>query len=173
MVELRLAVTADLPCIASILEQGRRYLQAQGLPQWQHGYGPDARMAEKDIVYREGYVLTEDEEILGYAALTAAPDESYAKIMDGDWEHTFDRYLSIHRVAMAAVVRGRGLSRQFITGLLEAARALSCHDIRIDTYPKNHIMEKVILRAGFVYRGKIVLPIPNGERNAYQIILMG
>ncbi|MFD2388203.1 hypothetical protein [Enterococcus rivorum] len=44
-------------------------------------------------------------------------------------------------------------------------------DIRIDTHPKNKAMQHLITKTGFEYRGNIQLPVSNGERFAYQLLL--
>jgi RimJ/RimL family protein N-acetyltransferase len=54
-------------------------------------------------------------------------------------------------------------------GLIETAEGIGYRDIRIDTHPLNEIMQKVILRAGFIYRGMVEFAIPDGKRRAYQL----
>ena len=51
------------------------------------------------------------------------------------------------------------------------ARERNFTDIRIDTHAVNAIMQHVITKLGFTYQGMIMLPIANGERKAYQLIL--
>ena len=111
------------------------------------------------------------DEIFGYSALVEGVDESYTNITQGQWDSTCERYLSIHRVAVSSSVRGMGLARQMMEHLIAAARRLGYRDIRIDTYHRNQIMERVILGAGFLWRGMVLLPIPNGERKAFQLVL--
>ena len=168
---IRRAVDADLASILAIIRQAREYLAAQGLPQWQGGHGPDRAAVERDLADGEGYVLVTEGAICGYAALTSAPDENYAGITEGQWAEGEDRYASIHRVAIAPTLRGKGLSKQFLHDLVTAAGVLGYRDIRIDTHPQNQIMEKVIFHTGFAYKGMIRLPIPHGERRAYQLLL--
>lgn len=168
----RTAELTDLDDIETILQDARLFLHAQGLQQWQNRYGPGRTEAERDIGIREGYVFVVDGAISGYAALISGVDEAYTQIYDGYWNNRYNSYLSIHRVALSSALRGKGCAHLFFDGLLQAARQLQYHDIRIDTHPQNKIMQKVILREGFHYAGMIVFPIPDGERKAYQLLTM-
>lgn len=167
---VRMAVFSDVDDIDIILHQGKKFLNEQGLPQWQNGYGPSRTMIEQDITNQEGYVLLIDGNISGYAALIKKIDNSYADISEGQWDLKYDKYISIHRVAIRSENRGNGLSKYFLHELISIAGNIGYHDIRIDTYPLNHIMEKAILSSGFSYKGMICFPIPDGERKAYQLL---
>jgi GNAT superfamily N-acetyltransferase len=170
MTAIRLARFSDLDEIEQALENGREFLYERGLPQWQDGHGPTRQMAESDIKKGEGYVLTLDDNPVGYSALVPGVDEYYTAI-DGAWDESYSEYISIHRVAIKKARRGHGLSKIFMNGLIEAARELGFRDIRIDTHPGNDIMINLIQRSGFMYRGMINFPFPNGERRAYQILI--
>jgi ribosomal protein S18 acetylase RimI-like enzyme len=161
----------DLDSILPILQEAQEFLREQGSPQWQNGYGPNREMIEQDILRQEGYVFLLEGEIFGYGALTQGEDESYSTITQGQWDSTHPRYLSIHRVAISSKVRGKGLARQMMEHLVATAQRMGYRDIRVDTYPRNQIMERVILGAGFTWMGMITLPIPDGERKAYQLII--
>ncbi len=60
-------------------------------------------------------------------------------------------------------------SKRFSMTLIEYAYNLKYQNIRIDPSPTNIIMEKVILAAGFTYRGMIDFVYTHGERKAYQL----
>ena len=167
---MRLAGQEDIDRVERVLESGRMYLKERGLPQWQNGYGPNREMVEEDVQKQEGYVLTADGAVCGYAALVAGEDEYYAR-MDGSWDESRSAYVTIHRVAIDKAQRGRGLSKIFMNSLIQASKALGYYDIRIDTYPGNNIMIALIEKSGFIYRGMIQLPFPDGERRAYQLIV--
>ena len=167
---VRQARLADLEKIVEIFDSGRQFLKDQGLPQWQDGEGPSRDIAEEDIAKGHGYVLVFQGEVAGYTALVPSPDGS-PPLSEGQWDGGYDRHMVIHRVALDGNLRGRGLSRQFLRDMILAARLLGYQDIRIDTHPGNMIMRNVTERTGFSYKGIMHLPIPNGERLAYQIIL--
>ena len=153
----------------TVLESGRAFLQAQGLSQWQNGTGP-SQYVQEDIENSQGYVLIDPEgTICGYATLVEGVDDCYENIQEGCWEDSYTKYISIHGVAIDAAFRGKGLAEVLMGRLIEAAREMGYGDIRIDTHPQNEIMQKVILRAGFVYRGMVTFAIPDGKRRAYQL----
>ena len=168
--QIRVAAPDDLEHIVAIIESGRAYLKAQGLPQWQNGYGPNRTEAASDMERGRGYVLEIAGRAGGYASLIPGPEGSPA-LFEGAWAGAGEHYTTIHRVALESAVRGAGLSAAFLEGLIQAAQALGYQDIRIDTHPENVIMQKVIIKTGFQYRGVMQLPIPEGERWAYQLLL--
>jgi len=166
---IRTAKTNDIEKILSVLESGREFLQFQGLSQWQDGYGP-SRWVEEDIANERGYVLVSREDMIcGYAALVEGVDECYENIKNGRWDNSHEKYISIHSMAIDADFRGKNLAGAFMRGLIETAEIMGYRDIRIDTHPLNEIMQKVILRAGFVYRGIVEFNIPDGKRKGYQL----
>ena len=169
--DMRKARIEDLDHILPIFQEAREFLREQGSPQWQGDHGPTQAVIKQDIQRQEGYVFLLGDEMFGYSALVEGVDESYTDITQGQWDSTCEGYLSIHRVAISSKVRGKGLAHQMMEHLIAAARRLGYRDIRIDTYHRNQIMERVILGAGFRWRGMVSLPIPNGERKAFQLVL--
>ena len=167
---IRRARVADLEKITAVLESGRRFLEEQGLPQWQDGYGPGRVDAAADIKAGYGYVLMVSNAVAGYAALIPEPDGS-PPLSEGAYAGQYARYIAIHRVAVDGALRGSGLSRQFLRDMVTAAGGLGYQDVRIDTHPGNVIMQRIIDRVGFSHRGTMHLPIPHGERLAYQVLL--
>jgi ribosomal protein S18 acetylase RimI-like enzyme len=166
---IRIAEATDEDRIQAVLESGRAFLQSQGLSQWQDGYGPSLYVGE-DIANNWGYVcVAQDGVIYGYATLVDGVDEGYANIKDGCWDSSHERYISIHSVAIDAGFRGKGFADPFMRGLIEIAWDRGFRDIRIDTHPQNIIMQKVISRCGFIYRGMVEYAIPDGKRKAYQL----
>ena len=170
MVRIHIAEINDIEKIMPVIESGREFLHSQGLAQWQNGYGPSRQSVNEDIENHWGYVLISQEDaICGYAALVDGVDDCYTNIMDGCWDDFHEKYISIHGVAIDAGFRGKNLAKRFMRGLIEIAEGMGYQDIRIDTHPLNEIMQKVILRAGFVYRGMVEFDIPDGKRKAYQL----
>jgi GNAT superfamily N-acetyltransferase len=168
---LRKADGNDYQAILGIIGEGRAYLQAQGLPQWQGGYGPQPQDIERDITRGEGYVLLSGSEICGYAALCGGVDEYYGGLYGGAWNNSNPEYITIHRVAVGKNFRGRGLSHTLLDESVAVCKSLGVYDIRVDTHSGNAIMQKAIEHAGFAYRGMINLPIPHGERKAFQLTI--
>ena len=172
-VNIRIAEANDAEKILPVIESGREFLRSQGLPQWQNGYGPSSQSLKEDIISNCGYVLVSQEgTICGYAALVEGTDDSYTNIKGGCWDNSHEKYISIHGVVIDADFRGKNLAKRFMRGLIETAEGMGYQDIRIDTHPLNEIMQKVILRAGFAYKGSVEFDIPDGERKAYQLCLV-
>ena len=169
---IRIAEPNDIERILSVIESGREFLRSQGISQWQNGYGPSSQSVKGDIENNRGYALvTQAGAVCGYATLVEGVDDSYTNIKDGCWDDSHDRYISIHGVAIDADYRGKNLAKRFMRGLIEIAEGMGYRDIRIDTHPMNETMQRVILRAGFVYRGLVEFDIPDGKRKAYQLNL--
>lgn len=168
---IRRAVLEDIEKIMIIIEMGRKFLQQQGLSQWQDGYGPNEEAIRCDILKDEGYVLVYEEQFCGYAAAVSGEDPCYTEIKQGQWDSGYEEYVSLHRVAVDSTIRGRGLGKIFLLELIKQAKELGYSDVRIDTHPGNLIMQRVIVSAGFRYCGVIQFPIPDGERKAYQVIV--
>ncbi len=164
--EFRKATRADLPALMTIIDEAIQLLKSQGSPQWQHGYGPSIEKITQDIQMQTLYVLAE-QEILALGALIPGVDPVYTAIEEGSWEGT-GPYLSIHRVAVSQKAAGRGLAKQLLRSLIEESRQQGITDVRIDTHEQNQGMQKAILSTGFIYRGSVHFPIPDGKRRAYQ-----
>ena len=168
---IRLAKPADIDTVEAIMDDARKYLGSQGLPQWQDGYGPNRAALDDDVKLGRGYVLEIDGAVHGYAAIQHGPDDSYEALANGSWNGPGGPYIVVHRVMIGQAKRGQRIGAAFMNMLAEEARRLGCKDIRIDTHPGNVIMKKVITDSGFVQCGDIMMNIPNGERVAYQRML--
>ncbi|GMA09458.1 N-acetyltransferase [Tetragenococcus halophilus subsp. flandriensis] len=165
----RAADTQDIAQIMTLIAQGVDSLRKQGSPQWQDGYEPSRQQVEQDIKAGAGYVL-EDEKVVAYAALIKGTDPVYTAIKEGGWLGE-GPYVSIHRVVVDKHKTGKGLAQKLLRHLIAVSQQLGYRDIRIDTYHLNIGMQKAIINAGFVYRGKVHFPIPYGDRWAYQYLI--
>ncbi len=158
----------DTEQVARILEEGRAYLKAQGVAQWQTDLPFLGETAENIATGRQ-YLVREGEEIAGVCA-TFEYEPDYEQI-DGAWL-TAEKYLAVHRVAVAPAFRGRGVPKLIYEGCSALARERGVLSLRADTHADNARMRATFLKNGFVYCGKITLK--NGEpRLAYEKILKG
>ena len=104
----------------------------------------------------------EDEEgPYGVFAFIAGEDPSYQTIQDGCWTSE-SPYATLHRVASNQ--RRKGVFGE----CLEYAKSCCAH-LRIDTHEQNQVMRRLILDAGFSYRGKIKVE-DGSSRLAYEWI---
>lgn len=172
MLAIKKAKLDDLSKIMTIIDGAKRQLAEYGSPQWQNGFGPNEESMKKAIEEGSCYIAFQKETIIAVACLMTGVDEVYTNIREGQWQEEFDDYLSIHRFAVAREMTGKGIGQSFLAELVKTAKNLGYCDIRIDTYPKNLGMIKIIEKCEFVYRGNVYFPIPDGERVAYQKIII-
>ncbi|EOH98987.1 hypothetical protein UAY_02256 [Enterococcus moraviensis ATCC BAA-383] len=171
VVYLRKAIPTDLDRIMEIIQSARTLLQEKNIPQWQNGEGPNETQLKHDISMQQCYVLIVDDTIAGLGIISSDSEPPYEQLKNGKWIKTRGHYAVIHRVALDPAYQGRGLALLLMNLLITTARLSNFLDIRIDTHPKNKAMQQLITRAGFSYQGDILLPVADGERVAYQLVL--
>lgn len=151
----RPARAQDIPAIMEVIAQAQAFLAQQGIDQWQDGY-PDVAIIEEDIRLGRGYVLAEGISIAGIASILFDGEPTYDVIREGAW-HTPEPYAAIHRVAVNAAFRGSGIADT----LMQAAEGVilnkQVYAARIDTHPQNVVMQRMLLRNGYLQCGSIYL----------------
>jgi len=169
---LRKTTLQDLPTVSKIIDSAKAFLKSQGIDQWQDGY-PALPDLQSDVTNQIGYVLIIDGQIAGTAALLHDHDKNYDVINDGSWLGPEDaKYTAIHRIAMSPNFRGQHLSEKMISGMLTLSSQLGYQQVRIDTHPDNKLMQHLIIKSGFIYRGNVLMDEdPTDIRRAYQLIL--
>ncbi|MBO0476093.1 GNAT family N-acetyltransferase [Vagococcus sp. DIV0080] len=165
---VRLGKENDLEQILAVIDSGRKQLASRNIPQWRNNEGPNKAVIMTDLQLEEGYVLLEDKEIVGYGTITKGKQEGYEPIKNGEWLGE-EAYVSLHRIAIKETIKERGKGQFLLSYLILEAQKQGYTDIRIDTHPLNIPMQKVIQKAGFNFRGEIVLPVTAGERLGYQL----
>ncbi|MGT2929456.1 N-acetyltransferase family protein [Streptococcus dentasini] len=160
---IRLAFPNEVSQIMTIIDDARRYLAESGSDQWQGAYPQEADIFN-DILQGQAWVGLEEGEIVAYAAVIDGREPAYDAIYDGHWAHNNHRYITFHRIAVSAKVRGRGLAQTFLQGLIEGHDG---PDFRCDTHEKNLAMRHILEKLGYIYCGKVTF---EGERLAYQKI---
>ncbi|MFK4566054.1 GNAT family N-acetyltransferase [Enterococcus sp. UD-01] len=166
---LKKAEQCDLTAIMAIITEARLLLQDNQVPQWQNGEGPSETVIKQDIRLGRCYVLVHEESIVGLGVISTESEPPYEAL--NSWQVTSNSYAVFHRIALGSAFQGQGLAVLLINQLLTAARLANHLDIRIDTHPKNKAMQRLIKKTGFSFQGEILLPVPDGERYAYQLIL--
>ena len=159
MIHFRKAVEADAPRITAIYANARRFMAASGNPnQWIDGYPSEADV-RADISADVLWTACRGDEILAVFALIEGPDPTYA-IIQGAWLN--DRpYAVVHRLASSGKVGGIG--EMCLRWCLDRFDTL-----RVDTHADNRVMQRTLIRMGFVYTG--IIFCHNGTpRLAYQL----
>ena len=144
--------------IMSMIENGRKHIQTYNIPQWINGY-PSSETIKEDIEKDRGYLLIEDNEIVGYFVVLKH-DPCYDKI-DGEWISNSE-YVAIHRTVTKYFNKGLG------SIMFDEIKRIYKH-IRVDTHEGNISMNKCLLKNDFKYCGVIYLT-DGSPRNAYEFI---
>jgi len=156
VMEVRRIQGNDIERVMDIYDVSRDFMIKSGnQTQWPAHY-PNPELLKSDVA-KDGYVVVEDNEIIGVFVLSGS-EEAYDTI-DGAWLND-EPYGTIHRLASGGARKGVG---QFILDW--------CLDkvgnIRIDTHEHNIPMRKLLEKNGYEYCGKVVYE-GYGERLAFQ-----
>lgn len=154
------ARSENLAEIMQVIDAAKNIMRQSGNNrQWTGGY-PSVEVILQDMKQCVGYVVKKGSQIVGYFALMASPEPTYARIYKGKWIDSARPYHVVHRIA--------GLPN--VHGVFQTIMDY-CFDvdpnIRIDTHRDNHIMQHCIEKYGFAYCGIIHLA-SGDERLAYQ-----
>ena len=153
----------DLPAVARLLEEARRYLAEQGLDQWQR-FPPTREESAAFCARGELYVVRDGTQIAGTFVLL--PHEPAYDAIDGAWRGT-GAYVAVHRVAVSREFRRRGVAGVIFRAACDAARARGARSVRIDTHEHNRPMRAALEKNAFIHCGSVV--IATGERRvAYE-----
>ena len=104
---IRRATHSDLDSILSIVGDAQLSLRELGIDQWQDGY-PTADVILNDIDNQVGYVVCEDDVVVGYAAIITTGEQAYLQIEDS-WRYKGD-YVAVHRICVSGKCRRRGVA---------------------------------------------------------------
>lgn len=164
MKKVRKTEEKDIAYVMEIIDEAKAYFKTNSIPQWQNGY-PNEETILQDMRNGFSYVLEEGGKVIGIAAIITQKDPDYTRI-EGKWLND-DPYIVIHRIAMKASEKGKGMA----SSLLEYAYQLACetdiHNIRIDTHEDNLSMQRFLIKNGFHRCGKVYIR-GTDPRIAYQ-----
>lgn len=164
--QFRKATVTDTAAIWHILEKAIERRKLDGSTQWQDGY-PNLQVVTNDIQKQIGYVMTTDDEIVGYCTVIVNDEPAYEAIED-KWLTNGD-FLVIHRVAISPNYVGRGLSKQLLLFVEELAQTQHIYSIKADTNFDNLAMMRVFDQLGYQYCGEVYFR--GSARRAYEKVL--
>lgn len=156
----------DLATIWTILQGAILRRKADGSAQWQDGY-PNPTVIAADIEKSQGFVLTAEEQVIGYCALLINDEPAYADIQ-GKWLSDGD-FVVFHRVAISEDQVGKGLSKVMLDHIEAFAKAHGIYSVKADTNFDNLAMLKIFERAGYEYCGEVYFR--GSARKAFEKIL--
>lgn len=168
---IREARPADMAEIMKVIAAAKAIMRQSGnMHQWGEGY-PSETVITSDMEKGGGFVVADEDKIVGYFAFLPSPEPTYANIYEGEWLDNALPYHVVHRIASYPDAHG------IFSSIMAFCRS---HDrnIRIDTHRDNTIMQHNIAKHGFAYCGIIYLAdadasrpeqrLPQLERLAYQ-----
>lgn len=162
----RKATHSDASSIWEILQSAIARRKRDGSNQWQDGY-PNPEVIANDIHKGAGYVLTQNNEIVGYVAILINDEPEYANI-EGKWL-TNDDFVVFHRVAIAENWLGKGQAKVLLFQIEKFARSHKINSIKADTNFDNKPMLQLFDNAGYVYCGEVYFR--GSPRKAYEKVL--
>lgn len=152
---IRKTRTEDVKTVMEILDGAKISLAKLHISQWQDGY-PNEDSIRADVGNGISYVLEDAGEIVATAAISFAPDPTYAIIYDGAWEKD-EPYGVIHRIAVKNAAKRKGYAAELLAFAGKLAEERGIFSLRADTHEGNVPMRKFLAKEGFSYRGIIYL----------------
>ncbi len=149
-----IASMEHLDAIVAITDQAKASMAASGFDQWQHGY-PNRTVWKEDITEKGAYIILDRGHVVGMFRYCAKPETCYSNI-DGAWL-TDGPYAVIHRCAVDAKFRGRGIIGMLFAFACEKARAEGMVSVRVDTHSNNVPMRRALEKNGFSLCGTVYL----------------
>lgn len=163
--KLRKSTKNDLKCIMEIINEAKRFLNENKVDQWQQGY-PNEESVLEDIGNECSYVLEENNEIIGTAAISFDGEKTYDAIYEGKWISN-GRYAVIHRIAVSKNSERKGIGTEIIKKAEEICLSKGIKNIKIDTHEDNLTMQKLLEKNNFKYCGVIYL-LDKSKRIAFE-----
>lgn len=162
----RKATSQEIPQIWKILQSAIRRRKVEGSNQWQDGY-PNPEVVKQDIGKQAGFVLTDEEKIIGYCAVFINEEPEYKNII-GKWLTDHD-FVVFHRVAVAEEYLGKGLAKEMMKFIEDFALANNIYSVKADTNFDNLAMMKSFANLGYTYCGEVYFR--GSARRAYEKVL--
>lgn len=164
----RQASAEDLPQAWLIIRKAKRFMHEKGRDQWTEEY-PSLERIEADILSGGAYVMCDGGGRIGaYAYVTAAPEPAYAAPSARWLSH--GPYVVIHRLAVGAAFRGRGLGRAMLLKAEQVALSRGIGSIKVDTNHDNAEMLGLLNSLGYTRCGTVSYGF-RGERMAFEKLI--
>lgn len=161
--DFRKATTTDIPKIWEILQGAIERRKNDGSRQWQDGY-PNENSITQDIQKGVGYVLSDEETVVGYAAILTNDEPAYDDLK-GNWLTNGD-FLVVHRLAISGNHLGQGLAQKIMLCTEALALQHNIFSVKVDTNFDNIGMLKIFEKLGYTYCGEVTFR--GGIRKAFE-----
>ena len=164
----RTGVEGDIENIMELVADAQNWFRGQGIDQWQDGY-PTREIILSDISGGENYVVEHNGVVVATCVISFAGEPTYNEIKGKGWLNG-NRYVVVHRIAVADEFRRKGIAKEILHYVEELSMGQGVADIRIDTHRDNVAMRSLLKKLGYTHCGRITL-ISGAYREAYQKIL--
>ncbi len=121
-----------------------------------------------DIEKGVGFVLTENDSIIGYCAILINDEPEYANI-SRKMDLRMRDFVVFHRVAIAETHLGKGMAKLIFKYIEEFAKNNNIYSIKADTNFDNGAMLSLFDKSGYVYCGEV--HFRGSPRKAYEKVL--
>lgn len=164
--DFRKANPSEITQVWKILQQAIIRRKNDGSNQWQDGY-PNLEVVKNDVEKGQGFVLLDNETVIGYTAILINNEPAYEAI-NGKWLTNAD-FVVIHRVAIAENYLGKGLAKKILSYVEEFSLQNNIYSIKADTNFDNFAMMKIFENLGYILCGEVLLR--GSARKAYEKVL--
>lgn len=152
--------------IWQILKDAIKRRKKDGSNQWQDGY-PNMEVVKSDIENKIGFVLTQNDTIIGYTAVIINDEPDYINI-EGRWLSDQD-FVVYHRVAVSDEFLAKGMAKKMIKLIEKYALSKNIYSLKADTNHDNIPMMKIFEKLGYSFCG--IVYIRKSPRRAYEKVL--
>ena len=162
----RTAKYSEASQIWQILKDAIKRRKKDGSNQWQDGY-PNIEVVKSDIENKIGFVLTQNDTIIGYTAVIINDEPDYINI-EGRWLSDQD-FVVYHRVAISEEFLAKGMAKKMIKLIEQYALSKNIYSLKADTNHDNIPMMKIFEKLGYSFCG--IVYIRKSPRRAYEKVL--
>lgn len=167
---IRKAVSSDVNAVVEIYEKIHTEEEAgRTTTGWKRGIYPTRQTALDAFAQGSLYVLEEDGAVLAAARLDQNQLPAYA---DVDWVYAAsdEDVLVLHTLVVEPSVKGKGRGREFMRFYEDAAKALGCKCLRIDTNERNLRARRLYHLLG--YRESGIIPCTFNGLEGVQLVCL-
>jgi ribosomal protein S18 acetylase RimI-like enzyme len=164
--QFRKALTNEKDQIWRILKDAIHRRKKDNSNQWQDGY-PNRDIIQNDLDQGYGFVLTTNDQIIGYCALLINDEPEYLKI-NGKWLSN-KNFIVFHRLAIGKEFLNKGLAKKMVNFIEEFAISNQIFSIKADTNHDNIPMLKLFKSLGYTFCG--IVHFRDSPRKAFEKLL--
>lgn len=151
MTGFRKGTPEDLDALILLLQAAVRDMEQKGIHQWDAVY-PNRKDLEQDVRTQTLYVCAREGKPIAMGVLNEQWDPEYEEL---NWKQSGNVCI-LHRLCIHPAVQGRGMGRQMLLGLEEAARSMGYTAIRLDAFSQNPHAQRLYRGMGYAYVGDVV-----------------